>query len=448
MPGAGWRRLASAAGPACRWKEWARRAAGAMAPSAMSFEPSAAAAAVAVAGKGAAAATACALGMAASAPPSLQPPAALPVGVHDSLASSMSESSSASSLDSLAQLTPGDVPPAALGDALEGAAAAEPPSPTVAGQRFAYATLLTRDGYLPGVQALARSLQAVGSRHPLLVIYTGDTLSSAAVAALEAEPGCQPLAVERYVPPGRHDFGAYKLQLYAECWTKLRLWGLEQYERLVYLDADMIVLRNIDALFALPPGFYAAPDCTAGRKSQAERDGCPLFFPHQRRYFNAGFFVMSPSAAELARFGALLAAGAVPICGYAEQDFLNAVYQARLVGVHACWPGLCCVDLLARHGSIGNHFVAPPARAATPPLQESWQQLPHTFNCQKGIKHHHPQLWQERWDEVAILHYTDAKPWQREHPEHEQHRELVQLWWRVFERQPVATKLAVLPMEA
>lgn len=60
-----------------------------------------------------------------------------------------------------------------------------------------------RDGYLSGVQALARSLQAVGSRHPLLVIYTADTLSSAAVTALEAETGCKPLAVERYRPPGR-----------------------------------------------------------------------------------------------------------------------------------------------------------------------------------------------------------------------------------------------------
>lgn len=38
---------------------------------------------------------------------------------------------------------------------------------------------------------------------------------------------------------------------------------------------------------------------------------------------------MAPSAAELARFGALLDAGEVPIGGYAEQDFLNAVYKAR-----------------------------------------------------------------------------------------------------------------------
>ena len=29
-----------------------------------------------------------------------------------------------------------------------------------------------RDGYLPGVQALFRSMQLVGSRHPLVVLYT------------------------------------------------------------------------------------------------------------------------------------------------------------------------------------------------------------------------------------------------------------------------------------
>lgn len=58
--------------------------------------------------------------------------------------------------------------------------------------------------------------------------------------------------------------------------------------RLAYLDADMIVLRNIDTLFRLPPGFYAAADCAAGRATQAERDACPLFRPDVPHYFNAG----------------------------------------------------------------------------------------------------------------------------------------------------------------
>lgn len=61
---------------------------------------------------------------------------------------------------------------------------------------------LRRDTYLPGVQALARSLAAVQAAHPLLVLYTPDTLSPAALAALQREAGCQPLAVQRYHPPG------------------------------------------------------------------------------------------------------------------------------------------------------------------------------------------------------------------------------------------------------
>ena len=37
--------------------------------------------------------------------------------------------------------------------------------------------------------------------------------------------------------------------------------------RLVYLDADMIVCRNIDHLFDLPAGgFYAVGDCYGGRE--------------------------------------------------------------------------------------------------------------------------------------------------------------------------------------
>lgn len=37
--------------------------------------------------------------------------------------------------------------------------------------------------------------------------------------------------------------------------------------RLVYLDADMILCRNIDHLFDLPQGFWAVGDCYGGRET-------------------------------------------------------------------------------------------------------------------------------------------------------------------------------------
>ena len=66
-----------------------------------------------------------------------------------------------------------------------------------------------------GVQCLARSLKAAAARFPLLVIYTPDTLSPSAVAALRRE-GCQLVPVQRYVPPGaqnRRPLAAHLLSL-------------------------------------------------------------------------------------------------------------------------------------------------------------------------------------------------------------------------------------------
>lgn len=240
-----------------------------------------------------------------------------------------------------------------------------------------------------GVQALKRSLDAARCRHPLIVMITVDTLTQAALAALYAE-GCEVIPVERYSPAGL-DTSSYKLQAYGECWCKLRMWELEEYSRLVYLDADMLVIQNLDALFHLPPGFWAAPDCAAGRPTQAERNACALLHADKcgrPSYFNAGMFVMTPSVKELARIEAALEAGELIIGGYAEQDALNCFYS------------------------------------------NVWQPLPHTFNLQKGIKHHHPELWCPF--DSAVIHYTDKKPWQGRDGENSAYVDIVDLWWRVY----------------
>jgi len=298
--------------------------------------------------------------------------------------------------------------------------------------KYAYATLLTRDTYFPGVKALLRSLVRVRAQHPLVVMYTAEILSQNAINALERE-GCVMKAVIRYIPPlGSHDTSLYKLQLYQECWTKLRMWEMTEYERLVYLDADMVVLHNIDHLFSCDKHvFAAAPDCSYGRESQLERDGCCLFgqsisdeeekkegdqkstksiqchsnhakAPH---YFNAGLFVMTPDASMFDQFHSILRCpqlGPHVVQKYAEQDLLNYVY---------------CSDM---------HWL-------------DWG-----YNAQKGIKLHHPQLWskaynnnsnkKERDTAIKVLHYTDKKPWSdRWHEENKAHRDICDLWWDIYE---------------
>lgn len=57
-----------------------------------------------------------------------------------------------------------------------------------------------RDGYLPGVQALLRSVRLVGGRYPFIVLYTAG-VGADAVRAL-AQEGCLMQFTEQFHPQG------------------------------------------------------------------------------------------------------------------------------------------------------------------------------------------------------------------------------------------------------
>ena len=46
---------------------------------------------------------------------------------------------------------------------------------------------------------------------------------------------------------------------FAQVFTKLRVWELHDFDRVVWLDADTIVVKNVDDLFERE-GFAAGPD--------------------------------------------------------------------------------------------------------------------------------------------------------------------------------------------
>lgn len=261
------------------------------------------------------------------------------------------------------------------------------------------------------------------SKHSLIVLYNPDTLTAQAVSALKSEGRIIMRPVNPYFPPvsAAVDHSLYKNECYADCWTKLLMWEMEEYNLLVYLDADMLVLKNIDPLFYLatayqqekkhrqthptsnnsPSLLWAVPDCASGRETEQERSQCSLLphnytkdttKGHHYSYFNAGMFIFAPSIAEFNKFTQALSSGACPIQGYAEQDFLN-------------------------------HY-----------FQDTWQPLPTLFNLQKGIRGHHPELWVP--EEAAIIHYTDCKPWHGwDHPENVDYSEIVNWWWDVYNRE-------------
>jgi len=146
------------------------------------------------------------------------------------------------------------------------------------GGRRVYATLLMTEPYLTGVLKWACSLRQVNSGYGLLVLHP-PTISEATLATL-----------------GRHDIETRVIELirfpnsfadrFQINWTKLRLWQLTEFSKIVYMDSDTFVLQNVDELFEIDAPF-AIPADTERKCYQCSPMG----------YNQAGVFVMEPCQA-------------------------------------------------------------------------------------------------------------------------------------------------------
>lgn len=177
----------------------------------------------------------------------------------------------------------------------------------------AFVTLLSTANYLPGVLALRESLRRTGTTYPLLVALSCD-------APKEVEDVLRRLNfsvfrfTERLKIPEihRHTNGHW-----GNTFDKIQLFGLIAYEKLVYVDSDMMVLQNIDSLFDRPHLSATA----AGKMLHPESDR-----------LNSGLMVLCPSV-ELPDLIAQKLDAAInevaQLGGHAvgDQDLINAYYS-------------------------------------------------------------------------------------------------------------------------
>ncbi|WEX76946.1 glycosyl transferase [Sinorhizobium numidicum] len=258
----------------------------------------------------------------------------------------------------------------------EGLSPSSPP-----GSRHAFATLVTNADYALGARALARSIRLSGTMADIVVLHTGG-VEAAALEPLD-EFGCRlvetellPLSDEfnaRHARRNVHEKAPFtkgrKPDFHSplDNFCKLRLWQLVEYERCVFIDADAIVLRNIDKLFRYPE-FSAAPNVY---ESLADF--------HR---LNSGVFVAEPS---LATFERMLAALDRPGAFWprTDQTFLQAFFP-------------------------------------------DWHGLPVTMNMLQYVWFNLPGLWD--WRSIGVLHYQYEKPWEKDHPRADVLSPLIELW--------------------
>lgn len=250
--------------------------------------------------------------------------------------------------------------------------------------RAAYATLVTNPDYALGALALVRSIRLAGSRAPVLVLASGDADT---LEDLKSED-CTVIPVSRPETSSEFSVRHSKKNQHASApftkgekptfhdpldnFCKLRIWELTRYDRIVFIDADAIMLQNCDRLFDYPE-FCAAPNLYESLADFGR--------------LNSGVFVAAPNVAT---YDAMM---------------------TRLDAPGAFWP---------RTDQTFLQSFFP-----------DWHGLPYTYNVLQYLYFALPELW--NWPALKILHYQYEKPWQRDHGKAERLKPLIELWWRVLE---------------
>lgn len=244
----------------------------------------------------------------------------------------------------------------------------------------AYVTLVTNADFALGAKALIQSLRMTGTSADIVVMHTKgappDALSPLVdLGAKLIEVAHLPTSEDfnaRHARKTLHDAAPFSkgnkplFHTPLDNFCKLRLWELP-YTDVVFLDADTLVLRNIDRLFSYPE-FSAAPNLYEN-----------LADFHR---LNSGVFCAKPSQTT---FDEML---------------------TRLDHPGAFWP---------RTDQTFLQHVFP-----------NWHGLPITDNMLQYVWLNLPSLW--NWTSINILHYQYEKPWQADHPKAHELRVLIDLW--------------------
>lgn len=254
-----------------------------------------------------------------------------------------------------------------------------------AGSRHAFVTLVTNADYAMGATALGRSIRLTGTEADIVVLHTSGVDPSALLPLIQF--GCRLVATdllplsaafnERHARRTIHSAAPFikgrKPDFHSplDNFCKLRLWQLTEYDCCIFIDADALVLKNIDRYFGYPE-FSAAPNVYEN-----------LADFHR---LNSGVFVANPS---LQTYDSML---------------------TRLDQPDAFWPR-------TDQTFLQNFFP-------------DWHGLPVTMNMLQYVWFNMPALWD--WPSIGVLHYQYEKPWEKDHPRAERLRPLIDLWHAFF----------------
>jgi len=283
-----------------------------------------------------------------------------------------------------------------------------------------WTTLITNTKYLSGLLTLDYSLKRVGSKYPLVALYT-DTFPAEGHEALKQRnipakeiPYLLPSVPKEYTNDPR----------FYDCWSKLTPFSLTEYDRVVQLDSDMLALQNMDELMELeldPPHLSGE-----GNRVFAASHACacnPLKKPHYPQDWipeNCGFTTQHDAPDEAQTIGP------PPTAGIGSPNG----------GLVVCNPSQSTYDKILqtmKDGDLTSNYEFADQSLLGERFYGRWVGLPYVYNALKTLrwKGVHDAIWRD--ENVKNIHYIlSPKPWD-ETPE--ETTEETHKWWQHTNRE-------------
>ena len=155
-------------------------------------------------------------------------------------------------------------------------------------KNYSYVTFLTNNSYVRGVLLLKECLRRVKSKYPLLCLVTEDVdnviLEVLDKAGIKYE-FIQKVKTPDHIMEHNMKINPRQSRIWENVYTKFQIFSLEQFDKIILLDADLLILKNLDHCFEMPH-MTAALD--------GEYNHLWPLWPH----FNTGFLVIKPNKKE------------------------------------------------------------------------------------------------------------------------------------------------------
>ena len=176
-------------------------------------------------------------------------------------------------------------------------------------KKYSYVCAITSEAYYPGVCALAYSLKKVNAQYPLTVVVPDNAEANlfSMIKKLKLRVITMP-----YVDIPVEFLNDNTPERWKHTFFKLQVFNLTEFDKIVFLDLDMIIIRNIDDLF---------------QKSHMTAVAAGHCIHDSWTRLNSGLMVIEPSVSLYNKLiQSIPAAGEERFCenlGFGDQDVIN-----------------------------------------------------------------------------------------------------------------------------